>query len=64
MSILTLTQVEGTDEEISSLCFKSIRSPVLFIMIFVSEMTAVRAHAVHHFASSASHLTLWKAFLK
>jgi len=64
MSILTLTKVEGTDEEISSLCFKSISSPLLLIMIFVNEMAAVGAHAVHHFASSASHLTLWKAFLK
>jgi len=64
MNILTLTQVEGTDEEISSLYFKSLNSPVLCIMIFVNEMAAVGAHAVHHFASSASHLPLWKAYLK
>jgi len=56
--------VEGTDEEISSLYFKSINSPVLFIMIFVNKMATVGAHAVHHFATSASHLTPWKAFLK
>jgi len=33
--------VERKDEEISSLYFKSINSPLLFIMIFVNEMAAV-----------------------
>ena len=44
--IQTLTQMKGTDEEISSLNFKSINSPVLFIIIFVNEMAAVGAHAL------------------
>jgi hypothetical protein len=61
---LTLTQVEGTDEEISSLYCKSINSPFWYIMIFVNEMAVVGTHAVHHFASSAPHLSLWKVFLK